>query len=81
MYLLLRHMDGRHFGAEVGQQVYHGSRDRVGVGGHGHDVMCRCLIVYKRTYMTREEADSAAEALNKENPKDYCFSLEVEEPK
>ena len=87
IYLVLCHEDANQFEDLAragyflaGRQVHHRHDRRVGVGGNGHDSLCHCLVVQRKTYRTREEADKAAEEMQTKDSSSIYWSLEVKEP-
>ena len=84
IYLVLMHDEARdgvvHTFGRPAFVVEHQPHHEVGIGGHGHDLFCHCLIVRRETYRTREEADEATIELGKKYPNSFCWSLGVKEP-
>jgi cobalamin-dependent methionine synthase I len=89
VFLVLCHIDGMS-NAKISKNPYdlryrwldHELRGRGSdCGGNGtHDRYCHCLRVMRKTYKTREAADEAAAQLERENPENCYWSLEVQAP-
>lgn len=81
IYLVLHHRGGMFGGGGCGREISSHSHDqRMTYPRIAHDGYCHCLLVYRETYKTREDADTVAEKLGTENPGDCCWSLEVQGP-
>jgi len=80
IFLVLHHIGARFSLSSPGMEVRHAFGEGSVGSHHGHDACCHCLLVNRRAYKTRAEADQQAQDAMVRYPDDYCWSVEVESP-